>query len=234
MDRHWWPFSQKRYCSIFRTFSLSHFPQRSLSAQLVGSWLDRGVVRAKKTQVKRTLFCQDGEFLVLLDPSRFFPGGGAPLKSHTKCLTHTLRDLEFIHGGNWDWLNATVCRKEAYQRRYGVPGLYSAVAKMVHVNYNAYREVDPGDIMFFMWLSVSQIMFFALLPMWELHWYWSPVDSSHKRPVMLTFDIFFVDGLNRVLNKLSNCRWCEPPRHSCDATNDMIHTILGLNETFEF
>ena len=38
-------------------------------------------------------------------------------------------------------------------------------------------------------------------------WVKSPVDSPHKGPVMQSFYVFFVVGLNKLLNKLSNCQW---------------------------
>ena len=41
----------------------------------------------------------------------------------------------------------------------------------------------------------------VLLAFSEGNPYWSPVDSSHKGPLMQTFDVFFYEHLNNLLNK---------------------------------
>ena len=65
--------------------------------------------------------------------------------------------------------------------------------------------------------------------------HWSPVDSPHKGPVILNFDVFDCVPMNKLLNKQSTCRWFETPYRSInvdvviDGVPDMyINTWLDL------
>ena len=53
---------------------------------------------------------------------------------------------------------------------------------------------------------------------WTWHGHASPVDSPHKRPVMRSFDDFFILCLNKFLNKQLRCWWFKTPWRSCDVT----------------
>ena len=46
---------------------------------------------------------------------------------------------------------------------------------------------------------------------------WSPVNCTHRRPVMRSFDVSFAVTLNKLLNIQSNCWWFEIPKSICDA-----------------
>ena len=113
------------------------------------SWPNRGIIRATNPQDKRTLFCRvgDGEFLVLLDPSRFI---WTPVDIEDNIPATTV-----IGGYTTDATPLYVARK-----LFGpdmMPGLYNALTKKVHVNYNGYREVDPGDVLVFIGWWVIQV-----------------------------------------------------------------------------
>ena len=50
---------------------------------------------------------------------------------------------------------------------------------------------------------------------------WNPPVTSgspHKGPIKWIFDIFFVVGLSKLLNKQSRCQWFKMSWHSCDIT----------------
>ena len=53
--------------------------------------------------------------------------------------------------------------------------------------------------------------------------HWSPVDPTHKEPIMLSFGVFFVVTI-KLLNKQSGCWWFEATWCSCDST-DLINDI---------
>ena len=55
----------------------------------------------------------------------------------------------------------------------------------------------------------------------------SPVDSPHKRPVMQSFDVFFVVRLNKLLNQHSRYRCFETTWRSCDCN---IMGIYGCHD----
>ena len=78
--------------------------------------------------------------------------------------------------------------------------------------------------------------FFALLALCVRGIHWSPVNSPHKRPVTLNFDIFFDLCLNKRPSKQSRHRWIETAscslwRH-CNVIGYLVildHVILTLH-----
>ena len=65
------------------------------------------------------------------------------------------------------------------------------------------------------WISSHHEILFTLLSLYQGD-LMVIGDSLNKGPVMQSIDIFFVVGLNKLLNKQSSCFWFKMPLHSCD------------------
>ena len=104
-----------------------------------GSWPAPGEFRVSIAHEKRIIRCNIGEFLALLDPSRFY---------WTRVNMEDAMPTNAVIGGHaTDSTPLYIARKLIIFEM--MPGFYNAVNKTLYVVYNRYREDPPGDLLSF-------------------------------------------------------------------------------------
>ena len=104
-----------------------------------GAWPAPGEFRVSIPHEKRIIRCNIGEFLVLLDPSRF---------SWTRVDIENPVPTNAVIGGHaTDSTPLYIARKLIGTEM--MPGFYNAVNKALYVVYYGYREHLPGDLLLF-------------------------------------------------------------------------------------